>query len=329
MAYSDKALTVDEQVELLCSKGIVDEGDTLRKCLGNVSYHRLGGYWHPFKLYNEDLSDWRFREGTEFSVIWDRYVFDRQFRLLVFDAIERIEVALRDDLILNAAVDQGPFGYLDASSFPNIEVEGDDGSVLYNHDMLLGSIRSVVKRELRAENPAVTAFCNNHPEHGDYLPYWLLLEVVDFGTLAHIFHGLPTNTKSVIARRYGLKRYSVIGSWFDMLRIARNRAAHHARFWNRKNIMKPEIPNRKNPEWHEPVDIELVKEKTFSTLTILKYLLGYIAPQSGWADRLEDLFAKHPNIDRRLLGYPDNWQECPIWSGRQVESTPEDADAGS
>ncbi|MDR1358398.1 MAG: Abi family protein [Coriobacteriales bacterium] len=39
-----------------------------------------------------------------------------------------------------------------------------------------------------------------------------------------------------------------------------------------------------------------------------------IAPQSRWAERLESLFALHPQIDRKLLGYPDNWHDCPIWS---------------
>jgi hypothetical protein len=86
--------------------------------------------------------------------------------------------------------------------------------------------------------------------------------------------------------------------------------------------MKPEIPNKKNPEWHEPVDLEAFKDRTFVTLTILKYLLSYIAPQSGWADRLEALFVKHPDIDRRLMGYPENWRECPIW--RDIEPDSDD-----
>jgi abortive infection bacteriophage resistance protein len=111
----------------------------------------------------------------------------------------------------------------------------------------------------------------------------------------------------------------VLDSWADLLRITRNRCAHHARFWNRKNIMKPELPNKKNAEWHEPIELELVKDKAFITITILRYLMARIAPQSGWAQRLEALFGKHPNIDRSLLGYPDNWQECPIWGGEAAE----------
>jgi abortive infection bacteriophage resistance protein len=227
MLYSEKALTIDEQVDLLISKGLAADKDVLKKSLTNVSYHRLGGYWHPYKLYNEDESDWCFREGTDFAVIWDRYVFDRQLRLLVFDAIERVEVAIRNDLILNVAVEQGPFGYLNPTTLPNIGTLGNRGSVLYSHDILLGSIRGVVRRELKAENPAVVAFADDYPGNADYLPYWLLLEVLDFGTLAHIVHGLPTKTKSKIARRYGIKRYSVLDSWADMLRITRNRCGHH------------------------------------------------------------------------------------------------------
>jgi abortive infection bacteriophage resistance protein len=101
----------------------------------------------------------------------------------VFDAIERVEIAIRNDLILNVAVEQGAFGYLDAAILSNIEVVDDNGSMLFSHEMLLGNIRAVMRRELRAENPVVLSFRDNHPECGECLPYWLLLEVVDFGTL--------------------------------------------------------------------------------------------------------------------------------------------------
>jgi abortive infection bacteriophage resistance protein len=156
-------------------------------------------------------------------------------------------------------------------------------------------------------------FRRHYPESGDFLPYWMMLEVVEFGTLTHLLHGLPNDAKISIARRYGLKKPSILDSWLDVLRSSRNTSAHYARLWNRKNILKPQLPNRKSPEWHEPVEIENCKDKAFGTLTILKYLLSYVAPQSGWALRLEALFAKHPDINRRLLGYPENWRECPIW----------------
>jgi abortive infection bacteriophage resistance protein len=314
MPYTHCALTIEEQIELLMRKGMVAEQDELKRALRNVSYHRLSGYWHPYKTEVLGGEDWQFRPKTRFEAIWDRYVFDRQVRLLVFDAVERVEVAIRNDLILNLAVEQGPFGYADASNLPNIEVVGPAGNVLFCHATLMANARNAYRRELRNSNPVIVEYSSRYPDCDGLLPYWVLLEIVEFGTLSRIFHGLPAATKSKIAARYGLKKASILDSWLDTVRSARNTSCHQGRFWNRKNVLKPQIPNAKSPEWHYPVDIEPVKDRAFGTLTILKYMLGYIAPQSRWADRLEALFAAHPSIDRSLLGYPDNWRECPIWN---------------
>jgi abortive infection bacteriophage resistance protein len=312
--YIESALTIEKQVALLLSKGLQADQGQLAERLRSVSYHRLSGYWHTFRNIDPKSGDWSFHPGTNFSVIWDDYVFDRQLRLLVFDAIERIEVAIRDDLILTLAVEQGPFGYLDPANLPNIEAVNNVGDTVYTHKELVAYARSLCKREMRNSNPAVIRFHDRYSdEHGDDLPYWILLEIVEFGTLCRFVWGAPTDIKKRIAKRYRLRTIDVMDSWMGALRSARNAVAHHSRYWNRKNPVKPKIPNTKNPEWHVPVDIEPVKDRTFGVLTILKYMMNYIAPQSGWAMRLEALFATHPNIDRRMLGYPDNWQDCPIW----------------
>jgi abortive infection bacteriophage resistance protein len=312
MPYINKALTVDEQIALLASKGLEFEPGELRKSLTSVSYHRLSGYWRPCQVIGKD-GNWVFRSGSEFSRIWDSYVFDRQLRLLVFDAIERVEVAIRNDLILNLAIKQGPFGYTDKKNLPNIDAVDKDGNTLYDHATLMSQAKRAYKRELSNFNPDVVEYGHLYPDSNMLLPYWTLLEIVEFGTLSRIVHGLTLEAKSSLAKGYGLKKASILDSWLDTIRSARNTCAHHGRLWNRKNALKPEIPNAKTPEWHVPVDIESVKDRTFGLLTILKYLLSYIAPQSRWVDRLEALFSQHPDIDRRLLGYPENWQECPIW----------------
>jgi abortive infection bacteriophage resistance protein len=315
MLFTDNALDIDKQVALLASKGLLYDEPQLRSCLRNVSYHHLSGYWHTFRRQTDDAGSWVFHSGTDFSVIWDNYVFDRQFRLLVFDAIERVEVAIRNDLILEMATAQGSFGYLDPANLPNIEATDNNGNIVYTHRELLAYARSICRREIENGNPVVVAFHQQHSDtHGEYLPYWILLEIIEFGTLCRFVWGAPTDVKKRIAQRYGLRTIDVLDSWMGALRTARNSTAHHSRYWNRRNRVNPKIPNMKSPEWHIPVDIEPIKDRAFGILTVLKYLLGYIAPQSGWANRLEALFAKHPGIDRKLLGYPEGWQECPIWS---------------
>ena len=57
----------------------------------------------------------------------------------------------------------------------------------------------------------------------------------------------------------------------------------------------------------------------FGMLTILKYMLLRIAPQSNWPGRLDDLLQKYPDIPQIPMGFPENWKECPIW----LETTPD------
>jgi abortive infection bacteriophage resistance protein len=68
MPYTNKALTVVEQVELLISKGLEADREHLARCLTNVSYHRLSGYWHPYRLYDEN-GEWTFRPKARFAAI--------------------------------------------------------------------------------------------------------------------------------------------------------------------------------------------------------------------------------------------------------------------
>ena len=59
-----------------------------------------------------------FKEGASFDDVIARYDFDRNLRLILFDAIEIIEVALRAKIInhLSQAKDSGLW-YLDESLF--------------------------------------------------------------------------------------------------------------------------------------------------------------------------------------------------------------------
>ena len=62
--------------------------------LAQISYYRLSAYFLPYQKVKD-----RFDDGTTFNQIVDTYSFDRELRLLVFDCIERIEVAIRTQFI--------------------------------------------------------------------------------------------------------------------------------------------------------------------------------------------------------------------------------------
>ena len=108
MKYTKSPLTLEQQADLLLSRGMLGDRALMIDRLAVVNYYRLSGYWHPFRKQGDDA----FRPGTTFEAVWDRYVFDRHLRLLVMDAIERIEVAVRTQLAYSLAHRQGdPFAY--------------------------------------------------------------------------------------------------------------------------------------------------------------------------------------------------------------------------
>jgi hypothetical protein len=86
-----------------------------KKCLAHISYFRLKYYWTDMR---DEETEHDFKEGSLFDDVIARYNFDRNLRLILFDAIEIIEVALRAKIInhLSQAKDSGLW-YLDASLF--------------------------------------------------------------------------------------------------------------------------------------------------------------------------------------------------------------------
>lgn len=120
MEYTKPFLTFEQQADLLMDeRGMVADRDDLIRHLQDVGYYRLSGYWHMHKKRGSD----DFWEGTTFQHVWDMYVFDRQFRLVVLDAAERVEVYMRTQLAYLLAEQTGPFGFLDRANLPKLSEE--------------------------------------------------------------------------------------------------------------------------------------------------------------------------------------------------------------
>jgi len=112
MKYTKHALSFEEQAELLLSRGLIADRTDLISKLKSVNYYRLSGYLYPFKQPNSE----NYKDGTKFTEVWNRYRFDRKLRFLVLDGIERIEVALKTDIVFEFSRINGPFGHLNKKS---------------------------------------------------------------------------------------------------------------------------------------------------------------------------------------------------------------------
>ncbi len=100
LEYTKPPKTYQEQIELLISRGLIIK-DTKRaeRHLSAISYYRLSAYMLPYKQWDENGFTDKYKLGTTWNQVHDLYVFDRKFRILIFDAIERLEIAIRTQII--------------------------------------------------------------------------------------------------------------------------------------------------------------------------------------------------------------------------------------
>ena len=268
--------------------------DLIRSRLESVGYYRLSGYWFPFR----DGGD-RFRDGASIEKVWELYVFDRQLRLLMMDAIERIEVAVRARLSLLHAVDHGPFAYAeDASTLPGLDT-----------DDLNQFRRSATRLYKRSKEAFAEHFRSVYQEH-EALPVWMACETFDFGSVLTLYRGSSNTIQTRIADDFSVHR-TVFLSWIRSLNTVRNICAHHGRLWNRQLGVKPSIP-KNDPSWRVPVVIG--NSRVFGTLSICRNLMTVVAPQSSWFARTSEAVRVTTPYIRYGMGFPGGWQDSPIWA---------------
>jgi len=78
-----------------------------------VGHYRLKGYW--FHLVDPVTK--KFRPGTSFDTIKNRYEFDSEIRALILESVELLEIALRNTVCNFLSLRYSPHWYLSGSLF--------------------------------------------------------------------------------------------------------------------------------------------------------------------------------------------------------------------
>ena len=312
MKYTKLALTVEQQADQLIRRGLVADRDLLIERLCVVSYYRLSGYWYQYRKPDLNEPGRRLDDleaGTSFDSVWDRYVFDRHLRLLVMDAIERVEVAVRTAIAYHHAHAHGPFAYADdPTSMPGIKKKDQSSFV-----------KSIQRERSRGKEPFIRHFQSKYSSDHSDLPVWMAIEIMSFGNMLTMYRGCSPTIQKEISQRFEVQD-AVFDSWLGMIHVVRNICAHHSRLWNRVLGVKPKIPRKKNDgHWHTPVSVG--NERAFGMLTICKHCMDRIAPQSDWPKRVRKLIEGVHDIPLRSMGFPVNWLDCPIWASANDAET--------
>lgn len=131
------------------------------------------------------------------------------------------------------------------------------------------------------------------------------------GTLSKLFCLFKDNRlKKQVAREFGLPQYTYLESWIRCITVLRNCCAHHARIWNRRFALKPQLPNRLPLSWIAPTQKPI---KLYHQLCTLLYMEQTITPCMDLKSSLLRLLADYPNIDLHAMGFPQGWENEPLW----------------
>lgn len=281
-------MTIDEQVENLKNIGlIVDDEEYAKKILNDISYFRL------IKAYSLNLKSKNgcYNKQTAFKEIVDLYLFNSNFRQLIFPEIEKVEINVRCRLANFFAEQYGVLGYLQAENFSNENY----------HAQFLEDIKEEVRRNSKA--PFVRNFKENY--EGGNLPIYALVEVFSFGTLSKFYKNMLNKDKKAIAKTFGVG-YTYFESWLESISYVRNICAHYGRIYNAKLSKTPIL-------YKEYTQVGIGNNRIYRVLLCLKYLLKDDDHWNLFVDKIELLFDKYPCVQISTMGFPENWKvllEC-------------------
>ena len=122
MIFAKPALDISAQIALLEARGLaVPDHARAAHFLRYISYYRLRTYWMTLGASATPGQAHGFVAGASFEDVLNLYIFDRQLRLLMIDAIERVEVAVRGVWAHQMAIRYGSHGYLDPGLYANAQ----------------------------------------------------------------------------------------------------------------------------------------------------------------------------------------------------------------
>lgn len=287
-------------VDLLRSRGLrIDDTGKAENYLENIGYYRLSAYMYP--LLRNPKTEHLFKQGATFKKVMMLYRFDKKLRLLMFDEIEKIEIAVRRAVVqIPAEMAGDPFWLTSLEYFLD--------NAKFNDTM-----HAISGEYNKSKEEFVIHFKNTYSN--PYPPSWILGELLTIGNVNAIYRNIKQNrVRKRIAKKFGLP-INVFESWMTIIAVTRNACGHHARIWNKRNAMQPAIPSNPAGKW---ILLPTDPMRTYFDLCIIKYFLDIISPANDMLSKMLSLFSEFPEVDLRALGFPlGDWQNEPLWSVEQ------------
>ncbi len=297
--------TLDEQIEILRSKGLTIRSDyETQRILFRENYFFLNGYRSMFMRPKHN----RFIEGTTFEELYAVFCFDRSIRNIMFKNLLIVENNFKSMLSYYLSKKYGikEKDYLSAKNLTSEPLK----------QRQVNDIINKMKRQIRNNIKQHTATEHYATNYG-YIPLWVLVKVLSFGIVSEFYNVLKYEDKQSMARIYATDP-ETLGIYLNILSNFRNLCAH-------EDILYTHRTQRSIPDQycHEYLNIEKKndeyiygKNDLFAVVIILKQMLeenqfqdflGEIEYEIGLLDAKVDTVPLTSILNK--IGFPDNWLE--------------------
>jgi abortive infection bacteriophage resistance protein len=296
-SYSKLPKTFDEQLEILQNKGlIIRNKDFALKKLSSINYYRLSAYFEPFEYGKTTDRANIFLDDVKFEDIVSLYDFDIKLRMIVFEAIEEIEIYIRTQITYCHSQKYGTFGYLQSAHFKR------------NHnldfDELMTSIQKDVRNALKHETFALHF---KRKYNTTNFPIWAMVEVISISTLSKLYKFLTSDDKKEVIKEIPNINKDIFENWLHALSVVRNICAHHSRLWNKTLSIKFVVP--KNITFFQNIR----HDKSFFALSVISYILNFIGDKSDFVEKIKNILEQNPKVNAKSMGFIDDWSNTNVW----------------
>lgn len=299
--------TIDEQVDILRARGLViNDEEKVRDILFRENYFFISGYRH---MFTEPGSRSKFLDGTSFEELYAVFSFDRRIRNTFFKNILIVENNIKSIISYHLSKKYGfkEKDYLNPDNFTQDKLA----------DRQVNDILNKVRRQIRVNGRKHTATMHYIDNYG-YIPLWILVKVLSFGTMAEFYSILKKEDQQNIADVYNLDR-ETLEIYLIILSNFRNVCAHEDILYEHRT--QRAIPDCK---YHTLLEIEVDGEGVYkygkSDLFSLMIMLKRLLRKEEFEELIKEIKYEVEELDEIVdtvslesilnkIGFPSNWYD--------------------
>lgn len=298
--------TLDEQVEILKSKGLIFDDEVLAmEILLRENYFFINGYR---VLLMNSARDKTFAVGATFRELYSVFLFDRSLRNILFKNLLIIENQLKSVISYQLSK---KYGYRDKDYLNPKNFTSERTKVRRVKDVL-----EKMKRQVRVNGThhmATMHYINNY----GYIPLWVLVKVLSFGMVCELYFILKPEDQVAVADIFKVDT-NYLENFLPILSNYRNLCAHEDIVYEHRTEK-----GIYNTVYHEKLNIPKMddeyiygKNDIFAVLIIMKHVLReddfrlLMREIEYEVEKLDGIIDSVP-VEKILdqMGFPKNYME--------------------